>query len=232
VKSLFEVSQRAARAAERVPYADPVRVVYNPVAYASAPHRAYLDRFGVNKKRVFLLGMNPGPWGMAQTGVPFGEVGLVKNWMGISGAVKQPKAPHPKVPVRGFDCPRSEGSGKRLWGWAQKRGNADWFFSRFFVWNYAPLCFLAESGANITPDKLKPRERAELLAICDRALAEVIGVLEPTAFVGIGNFAASRLAQVVGDRAPIEKLLHPSPANPRANAGWEQEAERVLGRWL
>ncbi len=227
---LFRVSERAARAAAGIRYGAPVATVYNPVAYARVPHRAYLDRYGKKKGRVFLMGMNPGPWGMAQTGVPFGEVGLVKSWMNISGAVEQPARPHPKVPVRGFDCPRSEGSGKRLWGWAREKGDADWFFSRFFVWNYVPLCFLAETGKNVTPEQLKAADRKALTDVCDRALGQVLAELEPQALIGIGNFAAARLAAVTGGE--VGKLLHPSPANPMANAGWSKEAERVLGPWL
>ena len=34
-------------------------------------------------KRVVFLGMNPGPFGMAQVGVPFGEVAAVRDWLRI-----------------------------------------------------------------------------------------------------------------------------------------------------
>ena len=94
----------------------PVAYTYNPLEYAWAGHEAYVRRFGNGPKKVLYLGMNPGPFGMAQTGVPFGEVSAVRLWMGISACIGQPPAMHPKRPVQGFICPRSELSGRRLWG--------------------------------------------------------------------------------------------------------------------
>jgi len=40
--------------------------------------------------------------------VPFGEVAAVKNWLQVSGVVYKPNPEHPKRPVWGFDCSRSE----------------------------------------------------------------------------------------------------------------------------
>jgi single-strand selective monofunctional uracil DNA glycosylase len=226
--SLLRVSRETARRAAAIRFGAPVGWVYNPVDYACEPHEAYLRRFGKKRGRVLLMGMNPGPWGMVQTGVPFGDVGMVRDWIGITGRVRRPAEEHPRVPVLGFDCHRREGSGRRFWGWASERGSADEFFARFFVWNYAPLCFLSESGANLTPEKLRPADRDALCQVCNRGLAEVIALLAPSAVVGVGNFAERRLREVVGDALPVRKLLHPSPANPRANAGWTEEADRVL----
>ena len=47
--------------------------IYNPLEYAWQMHEAYLSRFVSRPTRTLLLGMNPGPFGMAQNGVPFGE---------------------------------------------------------------------------------------------------------------------------------------------------------------
>src|SRR6476646_278158 len=124
--------------------------------------------------------MNPGPFGMAQTGVPFGEVKAVRDWMGIDGRVGRPDPEHPKRPVLGFGHPRAEVSGTRLWGWAEARyRTADAFFDRFYVLNWCPLCFLEEGGRNRTPDKLPVAERDALYAVCDRALRRQIEVLRP-----------------------------------------------------
>ena len=38
----------------------------------------------------------PGPFGMAQTGIPFGEIEHVRDWIGVSCAVDKPKNEHPK----------------------------------------------------------------------------------------------------------------------------------------
>ena len=212
----------------------PVTHVYNPLAYAREPHEQYLRRFGTGGKEVVLVGMNPGPFGMAQTGVPFGDVGMVRDWMGIEGRVKRPEPEHPKRPVEGFACSRSEVSGSRLWGWAKERfGTADAFFERFFVLNYCPLTFMEESGRNRTPDKLPKAERAPLEEACNRALRKSIEALEPRMIVGVGAFAEKCARRVCADMdIPIGCVLHPSPASPRANRGWAEQADedfRSLG---
>jgi single-strand selective monofunctional uracil DNA glycosylase len=109
--SLVRIARRLCKQVEALEFAPPVAFVYNPLRYARAPHEAYLERYGGGHKQVVLLGMNPGPFGMAQTGVPFGEIAAVRDWMGIDEPVKRPPRVHPKRPVLGFDCPRSEVSG-------------------------------------------------------------------------------------------------------------------------
>lgn len=46
-----------------------IAAVYNPVEYASDLHCAYMKRFLTGSKAVLFIGMNPGPFGMVQTGV-------------------------------------------------------------------------------------------------------------------------------------------------------------------
>lgn len=211
-------------------FAPPVDCVYNPLDYAWEPHERYLRRYGAAPKEVVLVGMNPGPWGMVQTGVPFGEVSLVREWLRIEGAVGAPPCAHPKRPVEGFACRRSEVSGRRLWGWARDRfGTPERFFERFFVANYCPLAFLEDSGRNRTPDKLPAAERAPLFAACDRALRRTVERLSPRRVVGIGGFAEARAhAALAGLDVPVGCILHPSPASPAANRGWSEQAERAL----
>lgn len=191
-----------------------------------------MRRFVRGRVPVLFLGMNPGPWGMGQTGVPFGEVAAVRDWMGLEGAVGQPRRPHPKRPVRGLDCPRSEVSGRRLWGWvAETFGSPEAFFEHAFVLNHCPLLFLAEGGRNLTPDKLAAEEREPLLALCDAALRDVVEILEPDWAVGVGAWAEGRLrASLDGDSVEIGRILHPSPASPAANRGWAPQAEAQLLR--
>ena len=208
-----------------------VQAVYNPLVYASRPCNLYLELAGSSTKKVIFLGMNPGPWGMAQTGVPFGEVAAVRDWLGIQAAVGKPEREHPKRPIEGFACTRSEVSGHRLWGLFRERfGSPKEFFREHFVANYCPLVFMDSSGANVTPDKLSAEESAPLFEICDRALARTIELLEPEWVIGIGGFAEKRIRNVkeqVKHKFSVAKILHPSPANPKANAGWQGE---VVGR--
>jgi single-strand selective monofunctional uracil DNA glycosylase len=226
------LAQRLGLAVDRLEFSTPSHV-YNPLRYAWPAHREYLQRFGAARGRVLLLGMNPGPWGMAQTGVPFGEVAMVRDWLGINAPLHPPlPLQHPSYPIRGFDCARSEGSGRRFWGWARQRfGSPEAFFARFMVWNYCPLLFLADNR-NLTPGMLRAAEAAPLLAACDAALVSLVRAVEPVAVVGIGRYAEARAQAVVGGRLPVGFLHHPSPANPTANRDWPALAESALASWL
>jgi len=223
------------RAVDGLRFSEPVAHVYNPLVYARKPHEEYVRRFADSPKRVVFLGMNPGPFGMAQTGVPFGEIAAVRDWMGIGGPVAYPPHEHPKRPVQGFDCPRSEVSGRRLWGlFAERFGTADAFFADHFVANYCPLVFLEDTGRNRTPDKLPAAEAAPLAAACDAFLQRLDAILTPDHWVGVGGFAEKRLRTVFGDDPRIGRVLHPSPASPAANRGWPDVAIRQLrdqGLW-
>lgn len=215
---------------EALRFGAPVSHVYNPLSYAWDPHAEYLRRFGGGRGGVLLLGMNPGPWGMAQTGVPFGEVAAVRDWLGIRAEAHRPDCEHPKRPVLGLGCARSEVSGRRLWGWAADAFETpELFFRTFFVGNYCPLQFLEAGGRNLTPDKLSVAERAPLYDACDLALRRTVEVLEPRLIVGVGAFAEKRARTVLGmDTPPIGRILHPSPASPAANRGWAEAATRQL----
>ncbi len=228
---LIRIARDLRREVDALSFGAPVTHVYDPLDYAWKPHRAYLDRYGRGSREVVLVGMNPGPWGMAQTGVPFGEVRLVREWLGIEAPVDRPAREHPKRPVQGFACPRNEVSGARLWGWARDRfGTAERFFARFFVLNYCPLSFMEVSGRNRTPDKLPVAEREPLFEACDRALARSLRVLEPRAVLGVGRFAEGRIRAAAGGAAGFTVGIapHPSPANPQANRGWPGMMDRAL----
>ncbi len=232
--SLAAISRDLSASVDRLrfqgPAATPVAFVYNPLAYARGPHEAYLAKWGAAPKEALFLGMNPGPFGMAQTGVPFGDPALVRDFLGITGLVSKPKKEHPARPIVGMDSPRSEVSGARFWGWAKARFvTADAFFKRFFVVNYCPLLFMEGGGKNLTPDKLTPKERAALYAPCDEALRRIVATLKPSHVIGIGAFAEKRAAEAL-DGLPITigTVLHPSPASPLANRGWAEAAEAGL----
>lgn len=229
-KDLVEVSRQLAGEVDKLRFADPVAYVYNPLSYAWDLHREFLERYGQGKKQVLFLGMNPGPWGMAQTGVPFGEIAAVRDWMKLSADVQKPAREHPKRQIEGLHCSRSEVSGARLWGWAQDRfKNADAFFKKNFVTNYCPLVFMEESARNRTPDKLLAAERKALGEVCDRAFRRTVEILEPRLIVGVGVYAEKQAERIVGDLdIQVGRVLHPSPASPIANRGWAPQAEKQL----
>lgn len=233
---VLDAARTLADSVGRLRFSPPVACVYNPLDYAWAAHEAYIRQFAASPKRVLFLGMNPGPFGMVQTGVPFGEVAAVRDWMGITAPIHTPNRVHPKRPVEGFNCQRSEVSGRRLWGlFADRFGSATRFFEKHFVANYCPLAFTDEEGRNLTPDKFPQAETARLYAACDEHLRKVAATLDPQWVVGVGDFAAKRTRIALdGMKVRFGQVLHPSPASPAANRDWPGAAVRqlkTLGVW-
>ncbi|HEY1663468.1 MAG TPA: uracil-DNA glycosylase family protein [Verrucomicrobiae bacterium] len=235
-KQLILAARELAAQVDSLKFRLPVTHVYNPLDYAWDAHEKYLRQYGGGKKRIVFLGMNPGPFGMAQTGVPFGEIASVRDWLGITANIRTPELCHPKRPVTGFACLNSEVSGRRLWGLFKERfetpGN---FFADHFVTNYCPLVFMGISGSNLTPDKLGKAEGKKLFHACDAHLRRVLEILEPEWLIGVGGFAAKQ-GMVVADGLDIQigQILHPSPASPAANRGWPEAVTKQmvnLGIW-
>lgn len=226
---LIEAARVLSREVDALAFAAPVSHVYNPLDYAWEVHRNYLERYGDGKKRVIFLGMNPGPFGMAQTGVPFGEIAAVRDWLGLEGPVGKPARENPRRPVEGFACQRGEVSGQRLWGLFRERfGTPEAFFAEHFVANYCPLVFF-EEGRNLTPDKLPAREAEPLQAACDAHLRAMIEALAPEWVIGVGAWAEKRATlALAGLPVRFGRILHPSPASPAANRGWAAAATRQL----
>jgi single-strand selective monofunctional uracil DNA glycosylase len=226
---LIAAARELSARVDQLEFAPPVSHRYNPLAYAWAPHELYLRRYATGARKIVFLGMNPGPFGMVQCGVPFGEIAAVRDWMRIEAGVGQPAQSNPKRPVEGFACTRSEVSGRRLWGlFAQRFGSAQAFFAEHFVANYCPLAFF-DHGRNLTPDKLPAAESAPLYAACDAHLAALVAALDAQWVIGIGGFAEARAAQALaGSGVRIGRILHPSPASPAANRGWAQAATQQL----
>lgn len=225
---LEKITDELLEALRPLKFSAPVTHVYNPLEYARAPYSKYLRRYAKAPKEIILIGMNPGPWGMAQTGIPFGEVTAVRDWLNIEGEVNAPANIHPKRPVTGFNCPRSEVSGKRVWGWARKKfATPQNFFSRFFITNYCPLQFIEAGGRNRTPNQLRADERKPLFSVCDRALRRTVERLTPDYVIGFGQFTRERARIALSDLPlTIGGITHPSPANPKANRGWEAVIEK------
>ena len=230
MRTLKQITNALSKAVESLHFSEPIAHVYNPLAYAKRPHAQYIERFGQPTKTVVLVGMNPGPFGMMQTGIPFGDVTMVKEFLQIEAPIDTPEDQHLKRPIAGFSCTRSEVSGSRLWGFVKDRfGDPDTFFKTFYVANYCPLVFLEAGGRNRTPDKLQPYEKRKLFEICDKALLETVQFLGARTVIGIGAFAFARVTQAL-KTMPVATgtILHPSPASPAANRGWAEQAEQQL----
>jgi single-strand selective monofunctional uracil DNA glycosylase len=229
-ENLVKVARELSQSVGSLSFELPTAYIYNPLEYAWEIHRQYLELAGGGKKKVVFLGMNPGPYGMAQTGVPFGEIPTVRDWMGLKGEVKKPNPEHPKRPVEGLVCNKSEVSGRRLWGlFLEKFPNVKDFFKDYFVANYCPLVFMEETGKNRTPDKLPASEKKPLEKVCDQHLREIVEILEPEWLIGVGGFAKKRAEEALkGINIKIGNILHPSPASPAANRGWAVAVTKQL----
>jgi len=208
-------------------FSPPVDTVLNPLTYAGEVYLYYMHKFGQSPKRVFISGMNPGPYGMGQVGIPFGDIPTVVEWLGIKGRVFSPLGQHPKKPILGFDSPRREVSGRRFWGlWKELYREAEIFFEDHYVHNYCPLLFLDQQGRNLTPNRLKKADRDKLFPLCDGYLKTLLDWFQPEILIGVGQFAAGRLAACSPKK--VITLPHPSPANPRANAHWREDTLAIL----
>jgi single-strand selective monofunctional uracil DNA glycosylase len=234
-RTLLDAARTMSASLASLRFGPPVAHVYDPLTYAWAPFERYVRRFGATPRRIVLLGMNPGPFGMMQTGVPFGEVAAVRSWMGIEAPVEAPPVQHPARPITGFACTRSEVSGRRLWDWAALRwGSADRFFADCFVLNYCPLVWLEASGRNRTPAQLPADELRPVHEACDQHLAAALQALSPQWAIGVGGFAEARLRTVLQSglvegawarEVRVAQILHPSPASPAANRGWAEAVD-------
>lgn len=228
--AMIESAKKLRDAVDSLAFSNPITHVYNPLNYAWNAHELYLQKYANSKKSVIFLGMNPGPWGMAQIGVPFGEIDHIKNWLNINTPISKPVQEHPKRLIEGFNCKRSEVSGRRLWGLFKDRfGTPDDFFQHHFVANYCPLVFMESSGRNRTPDKLPFNESHSLYNLCDQHLREIVEILSPNWVIGVGAFAQTRAHHALqGKNVHIGHILHPSPASPAANKGWAEKATQQL----
>lgn len=233
-KGLVAAAKQLRSELDLLQFSAPVTWVYNPLQYAWSAHEKYLSQYGNGPRRVFLLGMNPGPWGMAQTGVPFGEIDAVRNYLKIETEISRPDREHPKRLIEGFGCTRSEVSGRRLWGlFSERYPTVSDFFADHFVSNYCPLVFMDDGARNITPDKLAVAESKELDTLCDAHLQKSLLLLKPEFAVGIGAYAQDCLKRVCQSHLKLQsttvcKILHPSPASPAANRGWAEQATKQL----
>ena len=222
-------SRDVAAATRGLTFSDPVTHVSRPLDHARVPHEAYLKKYARGGVKSLFLGMNPGPWGMSQSGVPFGEVEAVRSFLQIDGAVNAPVDAHPDRPIEGFSCPKSEVSGRRFWTLMQEKfGTADAFASSHFVWNWCPLAFMERSGRNRTPDKLPAEERLKLSDPCDHCLRTLVEIFNVPLVIGVGKVAEAAARRALPDGVQVSCILHPSPASPAANRDWSGTVTRQL----
>ena len=226
--------------------------VYNPLRYMWPAHERFLSRHyvtdrasapdgrldfyepaGTARPRQYLiLGMNPGPHGMVQTGLPFGDVVNAAAMLGYRTG-DQVLAPvldgvelHPGRPVIGLVATRREASGERLWGGlAAIFGGLDQTLAQCFAANYCPLAYFADDaqGTNVTPEDFgkktingKPNPRhdpgyaAELDKICLPYLVRVARAMRVEVILAVGRYAEAK-ANIIAALCPEATRRCPSP---------------------
>ncbi|XP_016837104.2 single-strand selective monofunctional uracil DNA glycosylase [Nasonia vitripennis] len=218
-------------------------IVYNPLEYAAQVHATYVNSYCKSSKKILIIGENPGPWGMCQTGVPFGEIDAVRDWLQISGPVGKPPEEHPKKLILGFDCHRREQSGKRLFGYFRELcGSADNFLKHTFLYNYCPITLLnREGGKYVNLKELKKKDNEELFSACDDTLIDVIKLLGIELILAMGNFAEQRAKAALEkaldagdnlldvDSIRVLRVPHPSPMSQYVRKGkWNEMVNDIL----
>ncbi|XP_053682606.1 single-strand selective monofunctional uracil DNA glycosylase isoform X2 [Sabethes cyaneus] len=232
-KRVYQLELQLCEALKQVTLGD-VAVTYNPIEYAAELHIAYLQKFLDGPKPVLFLGMNPGPWGMCQTGVPFGYIPAVRDWMQLRGQVSKPNPELESRPVDGLNCTRAEQSGKRWWDLFQSLcGEPEVFFRNCFVFNICPLAFFHTTGRNITPADLKGTSKTRLQEICTTYLKEALELLQPAIIVSVGRYTEDRVKALVKQKlldpnsVQLKCIPHPSPRSVN-NTNWTEKASLWL----
>jgi single-strand selective monofunctional uracil DNA glycosylase len=192
--------------------------VTNPLDYAWELHEQFITKWAGCGAKTLLLGMNPGPYGMAQTGVPFGATKMATDVLGMEPVELQtPSGAHPKRPIQGLSMERQEVSGTRFWTFMVEHfGSIESTFSNIFVVNHCPLLILGETGRNITPVDIPKSIINPILDLCDQHLKSVVDIMGIERIVGVGNYAKKRAKTIVPE-LDIDAMWHPSPASPLAN---------------
>ena len=225
----LRLSEACNRGKNRILKHKSVAHVTNPLDSAWEFHEQFIDKWSGFGATTLLLGMNPGPYGMAQTGVPFGATAMARDVLQIEERdVQTPLGAHPKRPIEGLSMERQEVSGTRFWSMLSDHyGSTEAIFSNIFVVNHCPLLILGETGRNVTPVDLPKSTIEPVLKACDRHLKSVVEIMGIKTVIGVGNYAKKRAQSVLTD-VHIDAMWHPSPASPLANrnggADWRANA--------
>ncbi|XP_037927861.1 single-strand selective monofunctional uracil DNA glycosylase-like [Teleopsis dalmanni] len=211
----------------RAPIED-ITHIYNPVEYAADLHCEYLRKYLDRPKRVVFLAVHPEQNGMAQTGVPFGNVSTVRDMMKLCGEVKQPNRLHPKHPVLGLNCHINEPSGVRFWGLMDKiAGSLDTFSEQCFVHTFCPLLFFNEYGRTIEPCVLPFEIKYPMRDLLVEALCKEMKLVQPEIIVVTGNYVYNGLQRSELYAKTLLVMTNPHPWVPN-NHNWVRRSERWL----
>ncbi|KAK6639299.1 hypothetical protein RUM43_007571 [Polyplax serrata] len=234
-EKLLAIEHQMCSELNNLKFTPPIDYVYNPLLYAKDLHENFIKKYFENcSKKILFLGMNPGPWGMCQTGIVFGDKDHVKEWLKLCGQVNKPKKEHPRKKITGLDCSRKEISGKKFWGFFRKLCQTpEQFFQHSFVYNLCCLAFVDTSGKNITPPEIKDIQvRNRLLNICNETFVKIIKEFKFEIVIGVGKFAEknaiTELRRNGLSNVKVLSIPHPSPRSAKIFRVWEEMTLKKL----
>ena len=132
--------------------------VWNPGSYGAPWHRVFREIYPLRERPILMFGLNPGPYGMGQTGIPFTDVRRLRQCLPKMALTLRERGREPRVPglaprsLRRFFTREFESSAVRVYrflelGW----GSAEKGWRSVGVANSCPLLFLDPEGRNQTP---------------------------------------------------------------------------------
>ena len=190
----------------------PCFYVYNPLSYCFESFKIYFEYLNTEEEINLFFGINPGPFGMAQTGIPFGDKETVKNYLKIEPKIDIDKIPkqHPKKQILGLEVKRVEKSGRIFWGVIKEFYPEKYdFFKSNFVLNFCPLCFLDEQGRNITPKVLRKEDQIALYKILEIFMLKLFKLIKIKKLIAIGDETFSYL-NALNTKLKIQTIIHPA----------------------
>ena len=193
--------------------------VWNPQLYGLPLYRRFAtEHLPTSRGAIVALGLNPGKYGMSQTGIPFTDVTRAAR-VGI--AIEPPGlAPASLRPfLKSYRVERSSASVYNLldalWG-----GPAEGWRR---LWAVAPcgLLFLEPDGTNVTPADARLARRDDVRELRLRVIRESVEAARPRGVLLLGQDVARVAADALGD---VETLVvdHPVARGPgrRGPAWW------------
>jgi len=249
------------RLSERLAALPPVGdlVALDPTRYCRSAWAAYLQmaaRLGC----VLVVGMNPGPHGMAQTGVPFTDPWIVDELDLQAPRADVPPADIPAVGswrhrshrARGVLGSKREESAKRLWPllreicapYAAVGPSADKIAeatrrvcNEVLLVNALPICWLDPAGKNVSAEQVEKRAPAQvregLRDLVNEWLQAVADILRPAAVIGVGRWAREFVTDLDVDHfveIPFRDGIKHPSPSAGSEAAWRAEAEPILRR--
>jgi single-strand selective monofunctional uracil DNA glycosylase len=208
-------------------------LVLNPGRYGERWHARFRRAYPMSPRPLLVFGLNPGPYGMAQTGVPFTDLkrlesalpGLWKDLVASGEPVTRPGLAPPSLArhlTRTF-----ESSSVRVYRFLERAyGRPELALREVVFVNPCPLLFIdPETGANRTPADLpralRARKAAELVHAFEElrraTVLEAVAELEPRGAILLGRDVAAAVGEALraalGARSVVE-WEHPARAVP------------------